>query len=298
MTQLLMLDAAFPPDPGGLITDITTVGAQGAFLYVWGPFVNGSPGHVLALRNAGLEVVPIIVPGNIAPDPTNFHSTLQAWHFDEGPVFFDFERGSDPGKAWFDNATAVLAAEGYRAEPYGTLSVLGQYDPEDKDWVANWLRTGILEPIPQLPPDWEAWQFVNDIMINGHQYDASVVSTQILGGIDEMTDAEVVAHFIDLYENYAGRYPTATDFDYIRTHWLPEWHSNPVQARSDFGIAAATEVNNQDVRPMRVFEVEAAIKQIPKGDPGPPGQAIIHDHPIGPNAVLSGRTELNHPPTA
>jgi hypothetical protein len=260
VTQLLMLDAAFPPDPAGLIADITTVSADGAFLYVWGPFVNGSPAHVRALQAAGLHVAPIVVPGNIPSTLGAMIGAVEAWGFQAGPVFFDFERGSDPGKPWFDAAQAFFSIHGYRAEPYGTLSVLGQYDPDDKDWVANWLRTGILDPIPQLPPDWEAWQFVNDIVINGHQYDASVVSAAIMAGqgeLDNMNQGTKVGLAHVAIKSIYQREPTQQElFDFANT--LNDDGSN----FADLVQGLAGNTQNPDLVNIQNQALQQAVEQV------------------------------------
>lgn len=185
MNDHLFLDAAYPPFPAELLLDLANTGADGCFLYVWGPIVNWTPYHRALLQQAGFHAVPIVVPGNAPGDPIEMVNAVNAWGWPGGPVIFDFEGGSDPGSPWFQNAVNVFAIHGYRAEPYGTSSFLDRYDPEDRDWVANWIRTGILDPIPTLPAGWEAWQFVNDIIVNGHTYDASIVSDVLLG--EDMT---------------------------------------------------------------------------------------------------------------
>lgn len=193
MTQLLMLDAAYPPLPDQLNADCDAVGAGGVFAYLWGPIVNWTPDHVTLMRAHGKIVIPIIVPGNFPGDPINMLHALPLWGFHDGPVMFDFETNSEPALVWWKWAQDTLAAGGYHAEPYGTTPILGIYDPTDDDWVAEWIRTGVLDPIPNLPPNWEAWQFVNDITINGHQYDASVINPDALGVFPDMTPEQDAA---------------------------------------------------------------------------------------------------------
>lgn len=98
------------------------------------------------------------------------------------------------------------------------------------------------------------------------------------GGPTPMTDQEVTALFTDWYVVYAGRYPNANDMAYIQAHWLPAWRANPVQARFDFGVAASSEAQGKDVRPVRHFEMDQAIATIPVGPPGPPGPATYVKH--------------------
>lgn len=156
MSNHIFLDAAYPPDPASLLTDMAQAGADGCFLYVWGPIVNWTPYHRVILQQAGLYAVPIIVPGNTPGDPVQMADAVNAWGWPSGPVIFDFEPGSDPGAPWFANAQNIFWTRGYHAEPYGTPSFLQAYDPEDKDWVATWIRTGTLDPLPALPDGWEA----------------------------------------------------------------------------------------------------------------------------------------------
>lgn len=176
MSTIVMLDAAYPPDAATLINDMESVGAEGAFVYVWGPIVKWTPLHVQALRRAGKQVAPIIVPGNLPNSIMQMMRECYLYGFIDGPVFFDFEWGSLPSNEWWLNARYSFNQGGFHADRYGTTNTLGKYSPGAEDWIASWLRAGKLDPIPTLPPTWNAWQFVDDVSINAHIYDVSVVN--------------------------------------------------------------------------------------------------------------------------
>lgn len=188
MTDHLMLDAAYPPMPQQWIDDMNAVGADGGFVYVWGPITLYSIDHVVTARANGKAVIPIIVPGNQFPDNGSLLNTLRALGFTSGSVVIDLEPGSEPPDYQVHNFSVFLGQNGYVEDRYGTISVLGTYSPEGEDWIADWIRTGQLSPLPALPAGWNARQFVNDVMINGHTYDASVVSDAFMvGGLDMAT---------------------------------------------------------------------------------------------------------------
>lgn len=180
--MLLLLDAAFPPGPTQWVDDMDAVGAGGGFVYVVGPFLNYTAAHVAEARKRGKQVAPIIVPGNQPGDAGAMLLQAQRYGFSGGAALFDFEAGSEPAAAWWAGAKATFERAGFLADRYGTTSVLGLYQPGDADWIAQWIRAGVLQPIPPLPQGWGAWQFVDDVNINGHQYDVTVADPAFLGG--------------------------------------------------------------------------------------------------------------------
>src|SRR5215471_806312 len=188
---MLLLDAAHPPPPNEWVADMDAVGAAGGFVYVIGPFLNYTPGHVSVARAAGKIVLPIIVPGNVPTSSSAVLAALATYGFTGGPVITDLERTSEPPDQWVVELRAFLNPLGYLVDRYGTPSELGKYSPEDDNWLAMWQRTGVLNPVPVLPTGWNAWQFVNDVHINGSTYDVSVIDEQFAGatapGVDEMT---------------------------------------------------------------------------------------------------------------
>jgi hypothetical protein len=192
MSQLVMFDAAYPPGPDQLVQDLDQVGAQACAVYVYGEAAgNWTVAHVQRLRSARKLVLPIVVPGNAPPAPAVTYAAARAKGIIGGPIVVDLERFSFPSAAW------VLVWERWgpptwRPERYGTTAGLGPYPPATADWIASWLRTGVMNPEPLLPPGRVAWQFVNDVVINGHQYDVSVVDPAFLGGTP-MSDQEIQA---------------------------------------------------------------------------------------------------------
>jgi hypothetical protein len=189
MSQILMLDALFPPGPGQLIADLDSVGAVGVFVYVSRPggVGNWTPIHVQVLRNAGKRVIPIIVPAPGGEDPHALLQQANNFGFISGPITLDLEPPNLPPAAWEEQFDAAARAAGFTDFDYGTPSNLGLYQPDDAEWKATWIRTGQLQPLPPLPgPPYKGWQFVNNIVINGSQYDASVIDDSIFGGTQPM----------------------------------------------------------------------------------------------------------------
>lgn len=213
---MLMLDAAFPPHPLQWVADMESVNADGGFVYVVGDFLHYTAEHVSAARAARKVVIPIVVPGNTPTTVQAVHDVLVSYGFESGPVIVDLEPGSEPADEWVRGLRQFLDPLGYETDRYGTSSVLGQYSPEDDDWVAAWQRNGVLDPVPTLPAGWNAWQFVDDVVINGSTYDVSVVDDQFVAralqeDIDLTPDQdktlthinEAVSHVFD-FEFYEG----------------------------------------------------------------------------------------------
>lgn len=193
MTQNLIIDAAYPPSPAQWVDDMNAVGAAGGLVYVWGPILNYSVNHVVTARSNGKIVVPVVVPGNDGPTWDNVHNRLNLFGFTNGPALYDFELGSEPTNTWWQQHAQSAHAAGFVVDRYGTTSELGNYSPEDQDWIAQWIRTGVLDPLPTLQAGRVAWQFVNDIMINGRQYDASVIADSFIQGAFMLTPEDIDA---------------------------------------------------------------------------------------------------------
>lgn len=180
----LALDSLYPPaNPNDLIRDIIMIGAQGAMAYVWRPGGVGSwtPGHVAALRQAGLRVAPIIVPPSSGGDATAMLDAANAFGFGGGPITLDLEPPNLPTSAWEEDFDRQAQQRGFRDFDYGAPSNLGLYQPDNENWKADWLRTGQLDPRP-TPPAGGGWQFVNGIVVNGTAYDASVIDDAVFTG--------------------------------------------------------------------------------------------------------------------
>lgn len=176
MATRLMLDAAYPPPPDQWVADMNTAGADGGFVYVVGPILNYTADHVVVARASGKAVVPIVVPGNDTIPYDSIRAALEAYGFLAGMVVTDLERFSLPPVQWYAGFVQTLHWWNYLAVEYGTPTDTAPYDPGDDQWIATWIRTGVLDPIPSLPPGLDAFQFVNDVNVNGHLYDVSVVN--------------------------------------------------------------------------------------------------------------------------
>lgn len=201
-----MVDAAFPPSANLWVSDMDAIGAVGGCVYVLGPFTNYSPIHVTLARSHDKVVVPIVVPGNSPPSYAQVWAALLNYQFSSGPVVVDLENGSEPADAWVTGLRTYLSAMGYSIERYGTSTELGKYSPEDEDWIASWIRRGVLDPIPTLPNGWHAWQFVDDVIVNGRQYDVSVMDDLFLQGVDMAITDDILSVVKDIQQHI-----TATD---------------------------------------------------------------------------------------
>lgn len=202
MADKLILDALFPPPPTQLIADLEAVGADGAAVYVWRPGGVGTwtSVHVAALRAAGKLAFPIIVPEPGGGDINGMLGAARAFGFEGGPITIDLEPPNLPPAAWEENFDSASASLGFEGFDYGTSADLGLYQPDNASWLADWLRTGQLQPLPAIPPGRTGLQFVNDITINGHQYDASMVASSVFGGSSTVhTNDEIYALVASLW---------------------------------------------------------------------------------------------------
>lgn len=189
MATELLLDTLNPPAPDQLVRDCEAVGAAGCWVYILRRAADGTdvgvgrwtPAHAGALRAAGKRAPGIVVPGNVPPPVQDVIAAARSMGVDP-VVGGDFETASEPPTTWEDELDQACAAAGIRELNYGPASVLGQYDPGEAGWLAEWIRTGVLQPLPALKTGWLAWQFVNDILVNGTTYDASVVDPSVFGG--------------------------------------------------------------------------------------------------------------------
>lgn len=215
----LMLDAAFPPLPAQWLNDMDSIGAAGAFIYVWGPITNYTVQHVTYARSRSKTVLPIIVPGNQPGDPRSMIATLGSYGFTDGPVLFDFESGSLPTNQWWNDTKSVLESEGFVPDRYGNVSVLAGYSPgETGDWVASWIETGTIATIPQLTTGYGALQFANDVPINGNTYDVSIIDMEMFVPMTSSERIDISRALIRLAYLSGGDREPATQDDI--TNWL------------------------------------------------------------------------------
>jgi len=281
-STLLMLDALFPPSPTQLVADCREVGASGCFAYVARPGGIGTwtPDHVAALLADGSRSVPIIVPLPAGQPIGPLLGAVHGFGFTSGPVTLDLETPNLPPASWEEQFDAAILAAGYTDFDYGRPADLGLYQPDDANWKASWLRTGVLNPLPPLPSGWHGWQFVNDIVVNGTQYDASVIDE----GVFSMTDDQIREAIYQWYWTILGRFPNDADKAAIEARWLAAYKASPLQARYDFGVQAQADVGaGKNLGLVRHFEQDAAIAAIPAGPQGPAGPAgpatyVRHEH--------------------
>jgi len=126
MRQGLGADCAYPPAPARWVADLQQMGCAVGFIYVYGPIVNYTPDHVAAAREAGIAVLPIIVPGD-APPPPPLYAAAWPYGVHDGPIFYDIEDDSLPPASWVQQAAALAADAGWRPGVYCTASRRAAY---------------------------------------------------------------------------------------------------------------------------------------------------------------------------
>jgi hypothetical protein len=175
MGQDIMLDAAFPPSPLQWVTDMGNVGATVGAIYTYGPFTNYTPAHVSQASASSKRVLPIVVPGSNPPDPRLVLASVGRYGITSGPVAKDREAGSLYPSDWSQAFDTIARQSGYVPIDYANLNDAIVPAELDDRWLAEWLRTGVMNPVPTLPSGLVAWQFVNDVTIGASQYDISVI---------------------------------------------------------------------------------------------------------------------------
>lgn len=180
MSQVLVVDAAFPPAPEQWVTDMDEIGAQGGAVYVYGGFTNYTADHVKAAQAAGKHVVPIIVPGN-APPPPPLYAAAAPYGLTSGLLVYDIEVNSEPGPAWVQQAVDEANAAGWNAGVYCNQSLRSTY-AAGWFWLTQWpYAAGIWQPVPTLVEGASAWQYAHDVSINGSLYDVSIFDEALFG---------------------------------------------------------------------------------------------------------------------
>jgi hypothetical protein len=173
MSNILVLDAAYPPSPKQWVADMDAVGAQGGAIYVYGSFLNYTKAHVDVARAAGKQVLPIIVPGNQPPAPP-LYAVAAPYGITSGPLAYDIEDGSFPAPEWVEQAVNESNAAGWSAGVYSSGAARQQY-AFGWWWEARWpYGAGTWQPVPVLPTGQAGWQYAHDVVVNGSEYDISI----------------------------------------------------------------------------------------------------------------------------
>jgi hypothetical protein len=190
----LFLDALNPPAPAQLVADLAAVGATACGYYVLRRTASGgelgigtwSSAHVTALRQAGIGLLAIIVPGDnpLPSDPLVAMDIATALGAPAGAIAIDLENFSTPSAGWVSGAIDAFRAGGWKALRYGDVALLDQYPVGDGDWVSHGyipVRDGDWSPIPALPnvPGLVGDQYCVNVTINHSSYDASVFDPSV-----------------------------------------------------------------------------------------------------------------------
>jgi hypothetical protein len=203
MTIEIMLDAAFPPSPAQWAIDLDSVHANVGAIYTFGGLLHYTSDHVRAAQVLGKRILPIVVPGDTPPAPDTVLDSIAPYGITSGPVGVDRENMSMYPVSWDDAFDARARARGFVPLEYHNRNDARTPPDVDEQWLAAWIRTGAMDPVPSMPAGFMAYQFVNDVRIGGSLYDVSIVDTALwegaaagadnnttVGGI--MTEAEAI----------------------------------------------------------------------------------------------------------
>lgn len=197
-----LLDIAFPPaDPGALAADVRAAGARAVGLYVINlsaPSTVQSAAYAKAAYAAGVQVLPIITPGQSPPPVAGVPDALLAWGQlnTDNAVALDIEQpGIDtPPPGWVQALVNTLDGTGYKSWLYVIGSLRSTY-PYGLWWAVDWDH-GDQAKIPpgavavQYSPTWRG--------PSGHEYDPSYVDQSALGGLDMATLEELAAQITEM----------------------------------------------------------------------------------------------------
>lgn len=194
MAEWLMLDALNPPNPAALVNDCRSVGAKAVALYVFRRNANGgmlsagtwTAAHVQACNDAGIATLPIIVPGSrpTSADISTAIAIARQYGVRLVAMVADIETNSFPVSAWVSLFGLTVRAAGAKALRYGDVGPLASYPVLDGDWISHGkiaVRDGVISPVPRLPAGVVADQYAVRCIVNGHEYDASVIDSSVFG---------------------------------------------------------------------------------------------------------------------
>lgn len=183
--ELVALDALFLRDFDTLISDLRALGAGAACCYVHRDGGTGSWTRELCqlVRQAGIPLLPIVVPGNNPPAPAATLDAAAAMGFTSGPIAVDLELTSFPPPAWVGAWVELAQARGYRPLRYGDLVPLQRYPLGAGDWLSHGripVRAGQVRPVPLVPDGVVGDQYaVRVVAPSGTSYDASVFDASV-----------------------------------------------------------------------------------------------------------------------
>lgn len=167
----LMLDAAYPPAPAQWIADLNSAGAQVGAVYVWGGGgLHYTPAHVQAALAAGKRVLAVCVPGASPPTLATILAACTALGIPPGPLAFDVAAGDNnfSDAAWLEAAIAGCGA--WNGGVYAQVRLRATYP-----WGWFWEAAG-----PSLlSAGVSASQYEADTVINGSEYDVSVIDPSL-----------------------------------------------------------------------------------------------------------------------
>lgn len=175
-----MLDAcSVPPDPVMLAGAVKTAGARAVGLYAanWSaPNCVVDAAYAQRVQAEGVQVLPIVTPGNTPGDPAAAAAAVQSWHVSNA-MAFDLEPGSLPSVEWVADTSNRMRQAGLSPGIYGTQEGQGMYAAANPSWtwVANWSAA------PEDLSGGSVHQYTDSESVGGLTYDASVVGTGVLG---------------------------------------------------------------------------------------------------------------------
>jgi hypothetical protein len=178
-----MLDAcSVPADPVMLAGAVKMGGANAVGLYA----VNWSAPHCVVdasyaqrVQAEGVQVLPIVTPGNSPGDPAQAAAVVQSWKVSNA-MAFDLEPGSYPSVEWVADTANRMRQAGISPGIYGTAEGQGMYAAANPAWrwVANWSAPGgsVLSD-----GGWNVHQYTDSESVGGLTYDASIVGPGVMG---------------------------------------------------------------------------------------------------------------------
>lgn len=168
-----LLDIAYPPPPLVLVQDVRAAKARAVGVYAANysvPHSVQTAGFVQAIRDEGVGVLPIVVPGNDPPPVGVVVQRLLGWGLTPAdPVALDLERWSLPPLAWVIDfcdgwpQAGIYCQRGFRSDSlYGSVHAAFW-------WLAAWS-----DP-PPVPIGWDLHQYGFFHGPSGATYDISTV---------------------------------------------------------------------------------------------------------------------------